>query len=107
MKLINGVDCRGMCLPNCPLFFQTRFSQGLEDYLLVAFSSGIVVSYSFSIFLCKIHTKGENTLYSLVLLTFFDNFHTLREQILPSPVPMVFACLLNINFWCCVSMVVP
>ena len=24
----------------------------------------------FSIFLCKIHTKGQNTLYSLVLLTF-------------------------------------
>ena len=36
----------------------------------------------FSIFLCKIHTKGQNTLYSLVLLIFFDNFHhTVREQI--------------------------
>ena len=45
----------------------------------------------FSIFLCKIHTKGQNTLYSLVLLTFFDYFQTLREQILPNPVPMVFA----------------
>ena len=30
--------------------------------------------------LCKIHTKGQITLYSLVLITFFDNFHTLWES---------------------------
>ena len=48
---------------------------------MVYLFSSIVVPYYFLIFLCKIHTKGQNTLYSLVLLTFFDNFHTLGEQI--------------------------